>query len=166
MPRRTHVVLGTASVLIAGLSLTACGGGGTSGSSTPSASSSSSSSASSTAAGRGGAGLFGSTQVQQCLKAAGITIPTPTGSRPNRPSGSFTPGVRPSGRPTGSFTRGADGSGGSGGPGGGFFGTGSAQGPAIQAALKACGITFPTGGRRPGSSSSGAGPTATPTPST
>jgi hypothetical protein len=161
MPRRTRLVLGAASVLIAGLSLTACGGGAKSGSSTPSASSSSS--PSSTAARQGGAaGLFGSTEVQQCLKAAGITIPTPTGSRPNRPSGSFTPGTpgaQPSGGPTGSFTRGA------GGFGGGFFGADPAQAQAIQAALKACGITLPTGGRRPGSSSAGAPPTATPTPS-
>jgi hypothetical protein len=157
MPRRTRLVLGTASLLIAGLSLTACGGGAKSGSATPSASSSSS--ASSTATRQGGAGgLFANAQVQQCLKAAGITLPTPTGSRPNRPSGSFTPGERPSDRPTGSFTRGA------GGFGGGFFGADPAQAQAIQAALKACGITLPTG-RRPGSSSSGAAPTATPTPS-
>ena len=153
MPRRTRLVLSAASVLIAGLSLTACGGGTKAASSTTSPSRSSS--ASSTATGRrGGAGLFASAQVQQCLKAAGITIPTPTGTRPNRPSGSFTPGTRP----TGSFTRGA------GGFGGGFFGTDPAQAQAIQAALKACGITLPTG-RRPGSSSSGAAPTATPTPS-
>jgi hypothetical protein len=83
--------------------------------------------------------------VQACLKAAGIAIPTlaarPSGSF-TRPSGSFT---RPSGsftRPSGSFTRP------SGAGGGGFFGTDSAEGTQIQAALKACGITLPTGGGR------------------
>lgn len=56
-------------------------------------------------------------QVEQCLQAAGIAVPTP-GPRPtDRPTD------RP--RPTGA-------------PGGGMFGD-----PKVQAALKACGITLP-----------------------
>ena len=60
-------------------------------------------------------------QVEQCLQAAGIAVPTP-GSRPTeRPTD--RPTDRP--RPTGA-------------PGGGMFGD-----PKVQAALKACGITLP-----------------------
>jgi len=100
------------------------------------------------AGGQGGGGGFGGadmTAIQDCLKAAGITVPTPNGSaRPSggaRPSGNGTPptdGVRPSGAPGG----------GNGGGGGGMF-----QSAEAQAALKACGITMPTGrGARPSAS--------------
>jgi hypothetical protein len=84
--------------------------------------------------------------MQACLTAAGIAVPTPNGSaRPSggpRPSGTFngtppTDGTRPSG---------AAGRGGL----GGLF-----QSAEAQAALKACGITIPTGG--------GARPSATAT---
>jgi hypothetical protein len=61
-------------------------------------------------------------QVEQCLQAAGIAVPTP-GPRPtDRPT--ERPTDRP--RPTGA-------------PGGGMFGD-----PKVQAALKACGITLPS----------------------
>ncbi|MEO8517929.1 MAG: hypothetical protein ABI438_02025 [Dermatophilaceae bacterium] len=90
-------------------------------------------------AGAGGLGGFDSAQLQQvqdCLKAAGVAVPTapPSGF----PSGDFTPGA---GRP----------SGGTGGPGAGAGAGGLFNNPEAQAALKACGITLPTnpGGGRP-----------------
>jgi hypothetical protein len=107
---------------------------------------------------------FDDPTVAACLKAAGITVPTfaaPTGSFTRgtgaRPSGSFT---RPTGaRPSGSFTRpsGADG-----GFGGGAFGTDSTE---IQAALKACGITLPTGGAGFGGRGGSGAPNPSATPS-
>jgi hypothetical protein len=137
----------------------ACGGGSGSSTTTTSAAASSSAAVSSSASGGRGARAnpFADASVQACLKAAGIAVPTfagrPSGSF-TRPRGSFT---RPSGsftRPSGSFTR-PSGVGG----GGGFFGTDSAEGAQIQAALKACGITLPTGGGR----GTGGAPTSAPT---
>ena len=124
------------------VSLAACGGS----SSTTGAAAGATPNASATGApggGRGGMGGADFAKIQACLKAAGIAVPTATGSRAPRPSGSFTPngtppsnGVRPSG--------GAGQGGGRGGFGGGMFNS-----PEAQAALKACGITVPTGGARP-----------------
>jgi len=77
---------------------------------------------------QGGPGFGGQDfqRIQECLSAAGISLPTP--------SGSFRPptGTPPSGAPR-------DG----GGLGGQF------DDPQVQAALKACGITPPTGRPRP-----------------
>jgi hypothetical protein len=92
----------------------------------------------------GGFGGVDMTAIQACLTAAGISVPTPSGmpSGGPRPSGTFngTPpadGVRPS--------RAAGQGGAGGGGGGGMF-----QSAEVQAALKACGITVPTGrGSRP-----------------
>ena len=67
-------------------------------------------------------------EIQTCLKAAGITVDIPTG----RPT--FSPGATT--RPTGSPPAGA-------GQGGGFGAI--FTDPKAQAALKACGITLPTG---------------------
>ncbi len=157
-----RITIAGLAVLAGTLSLTACGG--SSGSAKASATSSSSSSASASGSasrgrGAGGAGFLQSAQVQQCLKAAGITVPTfSAGARPSgsftRPSGSFT-------RPSGSFTRP---SGAGGGFGGGFFGTDTAEGQQIQAALKACGITVPTG-RAGGGQGSGGAPVPSAAPS-
>jgi len=62
-------------------------------------------------------------QVEQCLQAAGIPVPTP-GPRPtDRPTPAAGETPRP--RPTGA-------------PGGGMYGD-----PKVQAALQACGITLP-----------------------
>lgn len=62
-------------------------------------------------------------QVEQCLQAAGIPVPTP-GPRPtDRPTPA--PGETPRPRPTGA-------------PGGGPYGD-----PKVRAALQACGITLP-----------------------
>ncbi len=147
-----RAVLGCGLVVICGGGLVACGG--SSKSSTTSATTSATAAAGSGTAdaGRGFGGQFDSPAIQTCLKAAGITIPTraagavPSGSF-TRPSGTFT---RPSGgftgpRPSGSF------------PGRGGFGGNSAEATKIQQALKACGITLPTG-RRSGTPA----PTATP----
>ena len=120
------------------LALVGCGGS-SGGSATPAAAATGSPGANGGGQGGGGFGGVDMTAIQACLKAAGIDVPTPNGSaRPSgapRPSGTFngTPpadGVRPSG--------------GAGG-GGGMF-----QSAEAQAALKACGITMPTGrGARP-----------------
>jgi len=71
--------------------------------------------------------------VQQCLKAAGITLP----SAPAGAGGSFAPGASPppgASRPAGSFPSGAIPSG----------GPGAFANPQTQQALKACGITLPS----------------------
>ena len=93
----------------------ACGSSGGSSASTTSAATTSAAAASSSArpSGAGRANPFADPTVAECLKAAGIVVPTFT-----RPSGSFT---RPSGsftRPSGSFTRPS-------GAGGGFGGLGT-----------------------------------------
>jgi hypothetical protein len=71
--------------------------------------------------------------VQQCLKAAGITLPSaPTGA-----GGSFPPGASPpagGSLPPGGFPSGAIPSG----------GPGAFANPQTQQALKACGITLPS----------------------
>jgi hypothetical protein len=74
-------------------------------------------------------------QIRECLTAAGISLPTPSGTRPSgtRPSGP-PDGTPPSGGP-----RGGDGPGG--GPGFGQL----LDDPQAQAALDACGIAVPTG---------------------
>ncbi|MGX7679889.1 hypothetical protein ACSMXN_13440 [Jatrophihabitans sp. DSM 45814] len=121
----------------------------------PAAASSAASTSRGAGQGRGGAGFFANAQVQACLKAAGISIP----SAGARPSGSFN---RPSGRPTGTFSRPPGGFRSGARPsgvrpsGGGFGAFGGAEGTKIQAALKACGIALPS---RP---AGGATPSATP----
>jgi hypothetical protein len=123
------------------LSLVACGGG-SSGSTTAASTSTPNASATGApgTAGAGRAGVAGAdfTKIQACLSAAGISLPTRSGAP--RASGAAG-GTPPSGavRPTGG-TGGGNGA----GAGGGLFA--SAQ---VQAALKACGITVPTGGGRP-----------------
>ena len=84
------------------------------------------------------------TKIQQCLEAAGLSLPT----------GSFAPpsGAIPSGRiPTGSFPAGPFPSGGF--PGGSFAPPGGLGGglsdPKIQQALAACGISLPNVGPAP-----------------
>jgi hypothetical protein len=74
-------------------------------------------------------------KMQSCLKAAGISLPTPTGAPGTPPGG--TPGTRPSGAPR------TPPGGGAGGPGGLF------SDPKVQAALKACGLNVPTMTGRP-----------------
>jgi hypothetical protein len=130
-PRAVRMAAAAAAGLSGAVLLVACGGSahGTSGSTaTPSSSGS----------GRGGFGrnsLYSDPKVQQCLRAAGLTVPTPTFTGP-RPS--FSGSARPSftgPRPSGTNR------------GGGFLG--GAEGAKIQQALKACGISLPqrTGGR-------------------
>jgi hypothetical protein len=157
MVGKTHLVLGIGSVVLLAGSLTACGGssGASSASSTATTSSAAGGTTSASAGAGGGGNFLQNSQVQACLKAAGISIPTqtgagPTGSFPSgaRPTGSFT-GQRPTGVPSGIPS-------GAGGAGGGF-GTESSE---IQAALKACGITL-SGGIGPGGGT--AVPSAAPT---
>jgi hypothetical protein len=139
MLNKSHLVLGFGTAILLTGVLTACGGSGGAATSTASATSSTASSASG-AANAGGGDFLQDPQVQACLKAAGISVPTGAGSRPTgsfpsgaRPSGSFT-GQPPSGLPSGIPS-------GAGGAGGGF----GAQATEIQAALKACGITVSAG---------------------
>jgi hypothetical protein len=115
--------LAVLAVVPVSLLLTACGGDAGSTTAQPSA-------AASGAPGGPGGGLD-LQAIQECLTAAGIEVPTPNG----------TP---PSGAPDGTPPSGAPGDGRGGGPGGGMF-----QSEEVQAALKACGITGPTGGPRP-----------------
>jgi hypothetical protein len=115
------------------VSLVACGGG-SSNSATP-ASTPNPSASGGPGGTRGGFNGADFTKIEACLKAAGIAVPTRSGFP--RPSGSFSPRPRPSGvRPSGGNFRG-------GGERGIF------NSPQAQAALKACGITIPTGGPRP-----------------
>jgi hypothetical protein len=151
MNARIRIIVASTSVVMAMAGLSACGGTKSSasgGSATAPASATAAASGSATT-GRGGFGAeFDNPKVVACLKAAGITVPA-------RPSGSFSRGARPSGsytRPSGAVRP-------SGSRGAGGFG--GANGTKIQAALKACGITLPTGGFRRIPSGT-AVPTATP----
>jgi hypothetical protein len=90
-------------------------------------------------------------EIQECLTAAGITLPTPSGGFRGTPPSGGPQGTPPSGAPRGTPPSGAPGDD---GPGGGFGGMFSD--PDVQAALKACGITVPTGrpdGSRPSATS-------------
>lgn len=134
---RSSAVRGTLAASVLLLTLAACGGSSDA-TATPAAAATGSPGANGQGGGFGGADFAA---IQTCLKAAGIAVPTAMpsgGARPSgsaRPSGNGTPpanGVRPSGAPGG-------------GGGGGMF-----QSAEAQAALKACGITVPTGrGARP-----------------
>jgi hypothetical protein len=122
--------------------LSACGGGGDG--TTTAAPTSAAGDAEGGA--RGGPGFGGEDfqKIQECLTAAGITLPTP--------SGTFRPptGTPPSGGPQGTPPSGAPRDGGpGGGPGAGRFAD-----PEVQAALTACGITVPTGRPRPSGTAS------------
>jgi hypothetical protein len=118
------------------LLLTACGDDGTT-------TAAPTSTAGNTQGGPGGGPGFGGQdfqKIQECLSAAGISLPTPSG-------GFQPPTGTPSGRPQGTPPSGAPGDGG--GPGGGMFAD-----PQVQAALQACGITVPTGRPRPSGTAS------------
>ena len=135
-----YTMLACATVALASVGLTACGGP----SGTPAAAPATSSP--SDAAARGGdarAPLLADPKVQQCLQAAGIKVPQGRPSGTPRPSGTASPSGEP--RPSGTAR-----------PGGGQGGAGSAEMQKIQAALKACGIEPPA---RP--SRSAAAPTTT-----
>lgn len=139
-----YALLAGTTVVLASVGLTACGGS----SSTPAAAPAATTSAAPSAtAGAGGARaqLFADPKVQQCLQAAGITVPQGRPSGEPRPSG--TP--RPSGEPRPSGTA---------RPGAGQGGAGSAEMQKIRAALKACGIQTPA---RPSRTGSPAAPTTT-----
>ena len=132
--RTTRAHLAVAGALVGASTLLAgCGGSGSA--TTTVAGAAPTASASGT--GRGpGAGMDAATQasIQQCLTAAGLTMPSFT----RRPGAS---GARPSGSPGGTPPAGTRGGvRPSGAPGGGPFAD-----PKIQAALTACGITLPTG---------------------
>lgn len=114
----------TTGAAIACLALTACGSSSSSPSGTPSG------------PGAGGGQSISAqdlTKIQNCLKAAGVAVPTfPSG----RPSG--IPTALPSGAPSFDPNQPPP-SGFPGGTGGGF------SDPKVQQALTACGISLPTG---------------------
>ena len=112
-----------ALVVVAAIAAAGCGPGGTT------AAPAASATAASASAGAPGGNLdFG--KIQECLTAAGISVPSggsfalPSGGVPQQPSGSFAP------------------------PSGGFQGGGFSD-PATLAALKACGIALPAAPSNP-----------------
>ena len=124
--------ISAASLVCVG-SLAACSNSKTS---TPTSTPTASASSSPTAAVSPQAGVASGnlSAVQQCLKAAGVTLP----SAPAGAGGSFPAGASPlpgGSRPAGGFPSGAIPSGGAGG---------AFNNPQIQEALKACGITMPS----------------------
>ena len=135
--RLNMVRAGIAAPLLV-LAVAACGGG-TDNSASPS---DPTSAPAATASGQPGGGFRGGQnfqQIQQCLSAAGIAIPTPSGGFPTgRPSYRGTP---PSAGPNGTPPSGARNGRGA-GAGRGFR---QILSPQAQAALKACGIAIPTG---------------------
>ncbi|WP_088283861.1 hypothetical protein [Kineosporia sp. A_224] len=154
-------VSGVAAVAL----LAACGGGSTAtttaaaGSTTASGPRTVTATDAAAAPGQGGAGDRGADfqKIQQCLAAAGISLPTPSGMPSGAPTGNGTP---PAGGPGGGVTQGADGKftapdgdvitamptpGADGGPGGGPGMGQLFDDPATKAALEACGISVPTG---------------------
>jgi hypothetical protein len=134
----TLTVAALAPVLALGL--TACGGSSSTATvagATPNAGATGAPGGNGQGAGRGFGGADFA-KMQACLKAAGIAVPTRSDFP--RPSGSFT---RPSGAANGTPPSGAAGGRGGGGGMGGLFSS-----PEAQAALKACGITVPTGRAR------------------
>jgi hypothetical protein len=155
--RRSGLVKAAVAAPVLAVVLAACGGsssGGSASSATPTPSSTGQ-------AGQRGGGAFGAqfTAIEQCLKAAGIAVPTararPSGSSFPRPSGSFN-GTPPAG---GGGFNGTPGTRPSGGFGGGAGGIGTILNSSqAKAALKACGITIPTGQfQRPAASATAAG---------
>jgi hypothetical protein len=135
--RHRILILPTAALAVM-LAISACS---PSASTAPTASSAPSPGAS-TGAPAGGLGGGDFAKIQQCLQAAGISLPTgsfaPPGGSFAPPDGSFAlpSGAFPSGRiPNGSFN-----------PGG--LGAGLSD-PKIQTALKACGLSLPGGSPAP-----------------
>jgi hypothetical protein len=91
-------------------------------------------------------------QIEECLAAAGISLPTPTGGfRTFNPSERERPTWTRTGRPSGAPAGGQRG-----GAGRGMF-----TDPKIRAALEACGIPLPT--RRPAGSAGDLAPAPTAT---
>jgi len=132
VPRHRILILLTAAIAVL-LAVSACT---QSASTAPQATPSS---APSTAPGGPLGGDF--TKIQQCLQAAGLSLPTGSFAPP---SGAFPSGRFPNGSfPGGSFTP----------PGGSFAPPGGLGGafndPKIQEALRACGISLPGGAPAP-----------------
>ena len=133
MTRHRRLILPTAA-LAALLAVSAC---------TQSASTAPQATPSSAPSAATGGGLPGGdfAKIQQCLQAAGLSLPTGSFAPPSGafPSGRFPNGSFPSGSfapPSGSFA-----------PPGGLGGT--FNDPKVQEALKACGISLPGGAPAP-----------------
>jgi hypothetical protein len=150
--RASHRAATAGAVALTGLLITGCGGssGSAAGSVAPATPSAAQGGSGPTQPGQtgqpgqGGPPGFGGAdfqKIQECLAAAGVSLPTPSG----RPSGAPTgppPSGFPSGAPTGPPPSGFPSGGTGGGPGGGgrLFAD-----PKVRAALQACGIDLPTG---------------------
>jgi hypothetical protein len=136
-----RAAVGAATTLVAALALAGCGSSSTT---TPSSSPASASPGASSngsqgrgqAGGQNGAALA---KIQACLTAAGIAVPS-------RPSGAPNAGTRPSGAPS---TRPSGAAGGRPGGIGSVLNTAAAK-----AALKACGLSVPSGQPSPAPTSS------------
>jgi hypothetical protein len=147
-------------VLVAGLTIAACGSSSSSSSASASSAGSgtaTTSTGTSTTGGHGGLASLTATQ-RSCLKSKGVTLPAGGGHGFGGGTGTFT---RPTGGfggtpPGGTSTTGAP----SGGPGGGFGGApgaGSGTGSKFAAAFKACGVSFGGGFRGAGGFGAGGG---------
>jgi hypothetical protein len=133
MPGINRILLSTAATLTGALALAGCGSSSTpaSPSSTPTSTASASGAPSGPPSGLPSGAAAAFAKIGECLKAAGIKVPSglPTGVPSGLPTG--LPTGLPSGAPTGSFSPPA------GGPGN------LLTDPKVQAALKACGIALP-----------------------
>ena len=173
---RGALLTGAAGVAAAAV-LAACGGGSSAAATSAAGPRTVTATGRAAASGQDGPGGADFQKISDCLTAAGITLPTPTGGPGGAPpSGapsagmSGGPGSGPGSGPGGGVTRGPDGKytapdgdvytamptpGADGGPGGDGDGPGALfSDPTVRAALEACGLSLPTG--RPT-------PTATPT---
>ena len=151
--RRTTPLTLSALVAVLGLLFTACGSSDSESGTSAEPDATTSSAPSGAPGGPGGFDQDQLDAIQKCLEAAGLGDAFPTDVPTDRPSGFPSDGA--TGEPPTDFPSDLpsdlpSGGPGQGGPGGGFE---TFNDPAVQAALKACGIELPTGRPSPPASS-------------